>query len=125
MRRLRVACGIGVVLGHRGDQRPDDERPQIRLERVRDRLCVNFLAFDIEREGFHVFFLLGAILDRGLGPRVERILFCAVLFSIGNIVREGVELTFQRRVVVPRGPSAEGLFPGAAARHRGTHRATG
>ena len=100
LRRLRVACGVGVVLGHCGDQRADDERSQIRLERVRDRLCVDFLAFDIEREGFDVFFLLGAILDRGLGPRVERILFRAVLFSVSNIVREGVELTFQRRVVL-------------------------
>ena len=70
-RRLRIVGGIGVVL-EAGDQAATDQRPQLRRQRVGAGLRVDLLAADVERERPLVLRLLGRVLDRGLGPGIER-----------------------------------------------------
>src|SRR5262249_45412642 len=106
-RRLGAVGGVRVVFGQSRDQLAANQRLQVGFERVRQRLGVDFIAVDIEREGFGVFHLLRRILDRRLGPRVQRIVFSAALFSFGHVVGEGIELTFHR-----------GVMPGEDVRQR-------
>src|SRR5262245_10087390 len=66
--RLGAVGGVRVVFGQSRDQLAADQRLQVRLEGVGQRLGVDFVTLDIERKGLGVFCLLGRILDRRLGP---------------------------------------------------------
>src|SRR5262245_20002257 len=99
-RRLGVVRGVRVVSGQSRDQLAADQRLQVGFERVGQLLGVDFVAVDIERKVLDVFRLLLGILDRRLGPRVQRIIFSAMLFGLGHVVREGIELTFHRRAML-------------------------
>src|SRR5262245_18533798 len=85
-RRLGIVGGVRIVFGQFRDQLAADQRLQVGFEGVGQWLGIDFIAIDIEREGFGVFRLLSGILDRRLGPRVERIVLSAVFLGFGHIV---------------------------------------
>jgi hypothetical protein len=92
--RLRIVCGIRVVLGYSRNEPAGDERLQVRLQRVSDLLGIDLTFVHIERKGFQIFFFLRGNLDCGLCPLVQRIVFDAVLVCSGDILRKSVELAF-------------------------------
>jgi hypothetical protein len=69
---------------------------QVRLQRVSNLLGIDLPVVRVDCKGSQILFLLRRILDRRLRPLVERIVFGAVLFCCGDILRKGVELAFQR-----------------------------
>jgi hypothetical protein len=95
LRRLRIVGGIGIVLGYSRDEPAIGERLQGWLQGVSNLLRIDLPVVHVERKGFQIFFLLRRILDRRLRPVVERIVFDAVLFCCGDILRKGVELAFR------------------------------
>jgi hypothetical protein len=95
LRRLRIVGGIGIVLGYSRDQPASGERLQVRLQRVSSLLGIDLSVIHVECKGFQILFPLRRILDRRLRPLVERIVFDAVLFCCGDILRKGVELALQ------------------------------
>jgi hypothetical protein len=92
--RLRIVCGIRVVLGYSRNEPAGDERLQVRLQRVSDLLGIDLTFVHIERKGFQIFFFLRGNLDCGLCPLVQRKVFDAVLVCCGDILRKSVELAF-------------------------------
>ena len=97
---MRVICGIGVVLRESCDQPTAGERLQVCRQSVSTFLGIDLAAVDIERERFQIFLLLRGIFDRGLRPLIKRIIFHTVFFSCGDILREGVKLSFERSTMV-------------------------
>src|SRR5215469_5807511 len=95
LRRLRIICGIRIVLGYSRNEPANGERSQVCLQRVSNVLGIDFPFVHVERKGFQILFLLRWILDRRLRPLVERIVFRAVLFCRGDIIRKGIELAFR------------------------------
>src|SRR5262245_40105192 len=118
-RRLGVVSGIRVVSGQSRDQLAADQRLQVGFESVGQRLGIDFVAVDIERKVLDVFRFLLGILDRRLGPRVQRIIFSAARLGFGHVVREGIELTFHRRVMLGEDvrQRLDCSIVGVAARH--------
>jgi hypothetical protein len=80
LRRLRIVCGIRIVLGYSRNEPANGERLQVCLQRVSNVLGIDFPFAHVERKGFQILFLLRWSLDRRLRPLVERIVFHAVLF---------------------------------------------
>jgi hypothetical protein len=98
--RLRIVGGIGIVLGYSRDEPASGERLQVRLQRVSNLLGIDLSVIHVECKGLQILFPLRRILDRRLRPLVERIVFDAVLFCCGDILRKGVELAFQRNAML-------------------------
>jgi hypothetical protein len=86
-RQARDACAIHHEL-------------QIRLQGVRLFLWVHRLVFHVDRKRLDVLRLLCGILDRRPGPCVKGIAVDPLDFSLRNLIRKRVELTFQGSVML-------------------------